>query len=59
LGHVVLEEGIAVDLEKIRIIMEWVAPRNMNEVRSVMGLNSYYRRFIRNFSHIAYPIMSL
>jgi hypothetical protein len=37
LGHVVSKEGIAVDPEKIRAIMEWVAPKNVDEVRSFMG----------------------
>jgi len=59
LGHVVSKEGIVVDTEKIRAIMEWAAPRNMDEVRSFMGLEGYYRWFIRNFSQIAYPIKSL
>jgi len=59
LGNVVSKEGIAVDREKIRAIMEWVAPKNVDEVRSFMGLAGYYRRFMRNFLHIAYPITSL
>ena len=59
LGHVFSKEGIVLDVEKIRDIMEWEAPRNVDEVRSFMGLASYCRRLIRNFLQIAYPITSL
>eukprot|EP00253_Pinus_taeda_P027838 PITA_27838 len=56
---VVSKEGITFDQEKIRAIMEWVAPKNVNEVRSFMGLAGYYSRSIGNFSWIAFPITSL
>ena len=59
LGNVVSKDDIVIDPEKIRDIMEWEAPKNVDEVRSFMGLAGYYRRFIGNFSCIAYPITSM
>jgi hypothetical protein len=59
LGHIISEEGIAVDPEKVQAIQEWPAPRNVAEVRSFMGLAGYYKRFIAGFSRIAHAITSL
>eukprot|EP00253_Pinus_taeda_P022443 PITA_22443 len=43
LGHVITKDGIAVDPEKIKAIMEWPVPKDVADIRSFMGLAGYYR----------------
>eukprot|EP00253_Pinus_taeda_P008047 PITA_08047 len=59
LGHVITKEGIAVDPEKIKAIMDWPVPKDVTDVRSFMGLAGYYRRFVEGFSKVDFPITSL
>jgi hypothetical protein len=59
LGHVISAEGIAIDPEKTKAIMEWLVPKDVVDIWSFMGIIGYYRRFIEGFSKIAYPITSL
>ena len=56
LGHVFSEERIGCDQESVR---DWQEPSNVTEVRSFLGLASYYRKFIKNFSEEASPLTKL
>jgi hypothetical protein len=59
LGHVVGREGIHPDPEKIEKIRNFPVPTNLTQLRSALGLFSYYRKFIKDFSKIAKPMLTL
>lgn len=59
LGHVISKDGLSVDLEKVKEIVDWLVPKNVHEMRCFMGLASYYRIFVENFASIARRITQL
>ena len=59
LGHVVSEEGITTDPQKVAAVSEWPRPANLRQVRSFLGFCSYYRKFIEGFARIAKPLHTL
>ncbi|GJR87813.1 putative reverse transcriptase domain-containing protein [Tanacetum coccineum] len=59
LVHVVNLNGIHMDPSKIEAVNNWKAPTTPSEIKSFLGLASYYRHFIANFSKIAKPLTLL
>ena len=37
--------GVSVDPEKVEAVMGWERPKSIFEIRSLLGLAGYYRRF--------------
>jgi hypothetical protein len=52
-------EGITVDPNKVRDVLDWKPPTSVTQGHSFLGLAGYYRRFIPNFSKILKPITEL
>ena len=59
LGHIVCKEGIKVKFAKIKIILDLKALVNPKQVRVILGHTSYYRKFIRHYSDMTYPLEEL
>jgi hypothetical protein len=59
LGHVVGEDGIQPDEAKIITVKTFPIPKNQKQLKGFLGLASYYRKFIKNFSSIAEPLLKL
>ena len=59
LGHIVSAVGIGANPAKCQQVRDWPVPRDLHEVRSFVGLCSYYRRHIQGFTELAAPLYEL
>ncbi|MES9904881.1 MAG: pol polyprotein, partial [Sedimenticola sp.] len=59
LGHRISEEGISTCPEKVKAVKDWPTPRSVRDVRSFLGLASFYRKYIHHFSEKAKPLHEL
>ncbi|XP_055522976.1 uncharacterized protein LOC129717160 [Wyeomyia smithii] len=59
LGYLLTEEGVAIDNSRIAPILNYARPRNVKDIRRLLGLAGFYQRFIREYSRIVAPISDL
>ena len=59
LGHVVCEDGIKTDPEKIKVLKDWPIMKCLKDVRKFLGFAGYYRRFVKGFAAVVRPLNDL
>uniref|UniRef100_A0A8C5M421 Gypsy retrotransposon integrase-like protein 1 n=1 Tax=Leptobrachium leishanense TaxID=445787 RepID=A0A8C5M421_9ANUR len=59
LGYILSPGKLEMDPEKVAAIHSWPTPTNKKEVQRFLGFSNFYRKFIRNFSHIVQPLTRL
>ena len=59
LGHIVSPEGVECDTDKTTAIAQYPRPHDLHSLRAWLGSVGYYRKHIRNFSHIVSPLTEL
>ena len=59
LGVVIGADGIKMEEEKVKSVLDWPTPKCVKDVQKFLGLANYYCRFIEGFASIARPLHNL
>ena len=59
LSMIVRHDGIKMDQEKVKAILEWPEPKMVKGVRSFLRLANFYRRFIKDYAKVTRPLHDL
>jgi hypothetical protein len=59
LGYIASKDGIRASPDKTKAVKNFPVPKNVKEVRSYLGLASFYRRLVPKFAQIAKPLSEL
>lgn len=59
LGYTLTENGLEMDQNRMKPILDFPTPRNRTELKSFLGCINYYNKFIDRFSHTVQPLLRL
>ena len=49
-------EGIKIEEEKVKGVLEWLTLKCVKDIQKFLGLANYYHQFIQGFALIARPL---
>ena len=52
-------EGLRIDPQKVKAVLDWVQPINLKEVQGFIGFANFYCQVIQDFSKIVKPLVGL
>ena len=59
LGHIISGQGVRPSPENVAKVLQFSAPETVTQARALVGMGSYYRRHIKNYSGMMKPIIDL
>ena len=59
LGYIITEDGLSIDPEKIKAVLDYPIPKSVKDIRRLLGIAGFYQKFINQYSDITAPISDL
>ena len=56
LGHIISEQGVAIGQMKVKVVLDWLAPKSIKGLRGFLG---YFRKFIKDYGKVYKPLTDL
>ena len=59
LGYLVNKDGVRPNPRKVKAVLDMPVPRTVTQLRTVLGVTNYFRKFIKNYAAVARPLTDL
>lgn len=59
LGYIISQGQVQTDPAKVKAVFDWPVPTNLRQLQRFLGFAKFYRRFIRNYSSLAAPLVAI
>jgi hypothetical protein len=59
LGHIVGQNSVKPDPQKVQAVQDWAQPRDVSQLRSFLGLTNYFSKYIEHYARVALPLTAL